>query len=96
MQGAGSAAGARVTFLPLPARAASGPVVNALVAQRCSVIVGVGAPAVAAVRAAAPVHPVVQWAVAGRPGGPVVGFDPTTTAAQSVVLELLTRAGSKK
>lgn len=90
LQDAADAAGARVMFLPLSKAGTPVDQVNALVAQRCTVVVAVGAKPTAAVsKAAAQSLPDVRFAAAGRAGkGAVHGFEATRVGTRSVVADL--------
>lgn len=96
LQDTAAKAGARASFLPVLAPSQGPAQVNALVAQHCTVVVGVDKRGVAAVNAVADrPHPGVSFAVAGSsPAAGLASFEPTISAAEAAIASLL-RNGSK-
>jgi hypothetical protein len=93
VQDAAAAAKVRATFLPLVRTGSPQDEINALLAQKCSVILGVGNKAVAAVTTASSgAHPGVQFAVTGPGPRGAVGFAPTRDGAHAAVAPLLAAA----
>jgi hypothetical protein len=95
LQDAGAATKSRVSFLPLVAKVPARDQLNALIAQRCNVVLAIGQNAITTVRAAVGQEPSsVRFAVAGDAAGKVSGFDPTRAGARSVAAKLLAEAAS--
>lgn len=90
MQEAASEAGVRVSFLPLSKAGTPADQLNALIAQRCTVVVAVGATPVAAVgRASVGPQTGVRFAAAGTSAGQNVRrFDATRDGARSAIAAL--------